>query len=123
MAFNSSEAVMNNRFIKMFWHTDKGNVKNRLGGGGFGPGKFSKTISNDINHEEVTYYFDIFIESMFIHSSRWILRKSRKTRIGKRLQSRKIKKCFRLRVSCLRRQRKKEKQLWLNKVESSSQKE
>ena len=57
MAFNSSEAVMNNRFIKMFWHSDRGNVKNRLGGGGggggFGPGKFSKTISNDINHEEV----------------------------------------------------------------------
>ena len=54
MAFNSSEAVMNNRFIKMFWHSDRGNVKNRLGGGGgFGPGKFSKTISNDINQEEV----------------------------------------------------------------------
>ena len=53
MAFNSSEAVMNNRFIKMFWHSDKGNVKNRLGGAGFGPGKFSKTISNDLNQEEV----------------------------------------------------------------------
>jgi RNA-binding protein 26 len=53
MAFNSSEAVMNNRFIKMFWHSDRGNVKNRLGGGGFGPGKFSKTISNDSTHEEM----------------------------------------------------------------------
>jgi len=34
LAFNSSEAVMNNRFIKMFWASDKGNVKNRLGGRG-----------------------------------------------------------------------------------------
>ena len=58
MAFNSSEAVMNNRFIKMFWHSDKGNVKNRLGGGGFGPGKFSKTISNDLNHEEVLIFYN-----------------------------------------------------------------
>lgn len=30
-AFNSSEAVMNNRFIKVFWHMDKGHVKDRLG--------------------------------------------------------------------------------------------
>lgn len=30
-AFNSSEAVMNNRFIKVFWHMDKGHVKERLG--------------------------------------------------------------------------------------------
>lgn len=57
MAFNSSEAVMNNRFIKMFWHSDRGNVKNRLGGGGFAPGKFTKTISNDSNHEEVIKWF------------------------------------------------------------------
>ena len=60
MAFNSSEAVMNNRFIKMFWHSDKGNVKHRLGGGpgsgGFGPGKLSKTISNDLNLEEVIIF-------------------------------------------------------------------
>ena len=49
---------MNNRFIKMFWHSDKGNVKNRLGGGGFGPGKFSKTISNDLNHEEVLRFYN-----------------------------------------------------------------
>ena len=52
LAFNSSEAVMNNRFIKMFWHNDKGNVKNRLGGRGGGvtmhsQGKLSRTISND----------------------------------------------------------------------------
>jgi RNA-binding protein 26 len=30
-AFSSSEAVMNNRFIKVFWHMDKGHVKDRLG--------------------------------------------------------------------------------------------
>merc|ERR1719422_1645468 len=30
-AFNTSEAVMNNRFIKVFWHTEKGHVKERLG--------------------------------------------------------------------------------------------
>jgi len=30
-AFSSSEAVMNNRFIKVFWHMDKGHVKERLG--------------------------------------------------------------------------------------------
>ena len=30
-AFNSSEAVMNNRFIKVFWHMEKGHVKDRLG--------------------------------------------------------------------------------------------
>ena len=56
LAFNSSEAVMNNRFIKMFWHTDKGNVKNRLGGGpsfSQGPGKLRKTIINDGVTEEV----------------------------------------------------------------------
>jgi len=29
--FNSAEAVMNNRFIKVFWHMDKGHVKDRLG--------------------------------------------------------------------------------------------
>eukprot|EP00092_Neocalanus_flemingeri_P038304 GFUD01041698.1.p1 GENE.GFUD01041698.1~~GFUD01041698.1.p1 ORF type:complete len:849 (+),score=259.17 GFUD01041698.1:41-2587(+) len=30
-AFNTSEAVMNNRFIKVFWHMEKGHVKERLG--------------------------------------------------------------------------------------------
>merc|ERR1719483_392781 len=30
-AFSTSEAVMNNRFIKVFWHMDKGHVKDRLG--------------------------------------------------------------------------------------------
>ena len=60
LAFNSSEAVMNNRFIKMFWHVDKGNVKTRLGGTGRGggvtmhsQGKLSRTISNDTQLEEV----------------------------------------------------------------------
>ena len=40
---------MNNRFIKMFWHTDKGNVKNRLGGGQ--GHKFNK--SQDVVMEEM----------------------------------------------------------------------
>ena len=58
LAFNSSEAVMNNRFIKMFWHADKpAHVKNRLGGGGghvnMHGGKISKTFSNDEVTEEV----------------------------------------------------------------------
>merc|ERR1719318_2287995 len=30
-AYSTSEAVMNNRFIKVFFHTDKGHVKDRLG--------------------------------------------------------------------------------------------
>ena len=51
LAFNSSEAVMNNRFIKMFWHTDKGNIKNRLGGGGPPGHKFNK--SHDVAMEEL----------------------------------------------------------------------
>jgi len=29
-AFNSSEAIMNNRFIKVFWHRERGNIKERL---------------------------------------------------------------------------------------------
>ena len=80
---------MNNRFIKMFWHSDRGNVKNRLGGGGgFGPGKFSKTISNDINHEEVcnkhaiASLIETHTDEMKINfialRFRWILKKSRK---------------------------------------------
>jgi len=30
-AFSTSEAIMNNRFIKVFWHMEKGHVKERLG--------------------------------------------------------------------------------------------
>merc|ERR1719508_346918 len=30
-AFSTSEAIMNNRFIKVFWHMDKSHVKDRLG--------------------------------------------------------------------------------------------
>merc|ERR1719340_30444 len=40
----------------MFWHSDKGNVKNRLGGGpsfSQGPGKLRKTIINDGVTEEM----------------------------------------------------------------------
>ena len=78
MAFNSSEAVMNNRFIKMFWHSDKGNVKHRLGGGpgsgGFGPGKLSKTISNDLNLEEVIIFAWFEIQLIL---TRWTLKKPR----------------------------------------------
>ena len=57
LAFNSSEAVMNNRFIKMFWASDKGNVKNRLGGRGGhhhhqgGP----KVVHGDAAMEEVKH--------------------------------------------------------------------
>merc|ERR1712098_548521 len=54
MAFHGSEAVMNNRFIKMFWAADKGNVKNRLGGrGGHHPGG-AKIVHNDAAVEELT---------------------------------------------------------------------
>merc|ERR1719322_2156767 len=30
-AFNSTEAIMNNRFIKVFWHIEKQPIKERLG--------------------------------------------------------------------------------------------
>lgn len=54
LAFNSSEAVMNNRFIKMFWHSEKGNVKDRLGNSmAQNQGKFSRTISNDEKKAEL----------------------------------------------------------------------
>merc|ERR1719319_1341958 len=33
-AYNCTEAVMNNRFIKVFWHVEKQTVKERLGSGG-----------------------------------------------------------------------------------------
>ena len=32
-AFNCTEAIMNNRFIKVFWHVEKQPVKERVGGG------------------------------------------------------------------------------------------
>lgn len=72
LAFNSSEAVMNNRsvqhfsvfisfpplrfrFIKMFWHSDKGSVKDRLGRNsvGLSQGKLTRTFSNDEKQTEV----------------------------------------------------------------------
>ena len=64
LAFNSSEAVMNNRFIKMFWAADKGNVKNRLGGrGGHHPGG-AKIVHNDAAVEEVLDQSRIFFFEM-----------------------------------------------------------
>ena len=54
-AFSTPEAVMNNRFIKVFWHTDKGSVKDRLGGTGANPNlsvvhggeRITKTVTAD----------------------------------------------------------------------------
>jgi len=48
-AFNSAEAVLNNRFIKVFRHTDK-SVKDRIGNNIFQQGdNITKTISNEDN--------------------------------------------------------------------------
>jgi len=50
-AFTSSEAVLNNRFIKVFRHVDKSSIKDRLGNNGqvmvIDGEKIVKTISND----------------------------------------------------------------------------
>merc|ERR1719186_1570669 len=54
-AFNTAEAVMNNRFIKVYWHMDKtkGNVKERLGMPGDNPlvlvhgDRVTKTLVNE----------------------------------------------------------------------------
>ena len=44
----------NFRFIKMFWHTDKGNIKDRLGNSGAqNQGKFTRTITNEEKVPEV----------------------------------------------------------------------
>ena len=43
------------RFIKMFWHSEKGNVKDRLGNSmAQNQGKFSRTSSNDEKKAEVS---------------------------------------------------------------------
>ena len=97
LAFNSSEAVMNNRsvsdnhlsafhsfhqlllrFIKMFWHSDKGSVKDRLGRNsvGLSQGKLTRTISNDEKQAEVDY-FGYIIKLIDTNTSlyRWTLRR------------------------------------------------
>ncbi|XP_023337167.1 RNA-binding protein 26 isoform X2 [Eurytemora carolleeae] len=52
-AFNSSEAVMNNRFIKVFWHMNKSAFKDRTGTAGSSPlvlvtgDRITKTLVNE----------------------------------------------------------------------------
>jgi RNA-binding protein 26 len=46
-AFATSEAVMNNRFIKVFWHKDMGSLKDRLGNPNMADKQLTRTITND----------------------------------------------------------------------------
>ena len=61
-AMNCSDAVLGNRFIKMFYHHEKGNVKERLGGSGGSPNEkvimdgktITKTIVNNASEAPPT---------------------------------------------------------------------
>ena len=52
-AYNTSEAVMNNRFIKVFWHNEKTPVKDRLGANS-NPNMVVLGVKQDVEIEEMS---------------------------------------------------------------------